>query len=143
MDRLKFRVWAEQNGEGKHYHAESGCPFLMNLNGDVINAPADRNPRVNDTCFARVAYNDVTVEQGTGLRDSEGTLIYEGDVVEVYNPELDEVIAKGEVKWCKHYTGFYIKPKCDDPTRRISCGYHGRHKVIGNIHENAELLEGE
>ena len=132
MDRHKFRVWATQNGEGRYYHAESGCPFLMNLNGDVINAPSDRNPRVNDTCFARVAYNDVTVEQCTGLKDADGTLIYEGDIV----MEWGEWYIPAQIKWDDEGFLAVVWVDMTEPVPE-----YPKAVIIGNIHENPELLE--
>ena len=83
-----------------------------------------------------------TVEQCTGLKDKNGKLIFEGDIVitNIFNtPEIlytityDKQIAAfiGEyVKGCiKQFTTFDGDSQC--------------FEVIGNIHDNPELLEVE
>lgn len=75
-------------------------------------------------------------EQYTGLKDKNGTEIYEGDVVKV---EGDGEIYR--VEWI--YSGFGLEPRYNSPCYPILGNVKLRKKieVIGNIHENPELLE--
>lgn len=91
-----------------------------------------------------------TVGRYTGLTDKNGTKIFEGDIVS----KKDEVYGRvfGTVCFGKYATingdqethvGFYIdwsKSK-DDLLRRDIGFWTKRCEVIGNIHENPELLE--
>ena len=87
-----------------------------------------------------------TVGQYTGLTDKNGTKIFEGDVVRHHNGHPYAAVEKGKVYFDELYCGW----------RRTSNGafHHGVvvtykmspecvYEVIGNIHDNPELLDGK
>ena len=88
-----------------------------------------------------------TIGECTGLRDKNGKLIFEGDIVrEFYNGKC--VVKYGRHKLpccgcCYDYhesVGFYLKDKWDSPHSDDEA-WHGL-EIIGNIHDNPELLKG-
>lgn len=88
--------------------------------------------------------DEIIVEQYTGLKDKDDKEIYEGDIVKArwYRAKNARLDAKGEVKFDEGW--FYIK--CDpDGQDRLGVPIHNCYnlEVIGNIHENPELLGGE
>lgn len=77
-----------------------------------------------------------TVGQYTGLTDRNGTKIFEGDIVSI----------SGDFKgiytcvWEEYHFDYELENK----TMRccLACVYSDDIKVIGNIHDNPELLKG-
>lgn len=76
-----------------------------------------------------------TVGECTGLTDKNGKLIFEGDIVREYNI-LGEPYHSGAVCWSDLFTGWrydYYKGMFGDSI--------SQYEIIGNIHDNPELLK--
>lgn len=127
MDRLKFRVW---DNETQSYEQNLHHCFL-NSKGELFDrSEYDKNER-----FVLYPAVNKSVELCTGLKEKNGNLIYEGDIVDV----LPEVETTGVVKWSDdlaRFTIIYENICCDFDN------YYGYDlEIIGNIHENPELME--
>ncbi|EAC4276792.1 hypothetical protein ABJF43_001553 [Listeria monocytogenes] len=87
------------------------------------------------------AIDEKTIGQYTGLKDKNGKKIFEGDIVRNINGEYSYIGIVNKDR----YT-FYIKgvaPKDNYDFADVSDTVTGKSSliVIGNIHENPELLE--
>ena len=79
-----------------------------------------------------------TVGQFTGITDKNGVKIFEGDIVKANFPYAK----KGLVEWDKKRGSFYVNPI--DGFAAYDKGYKmnaNKLEIIGNIHENTELLK--
>lgn len=74
--------------------------------------------------------------QCTGLKDMHGNEVYEGDFLLGFDDELT-----GVIKWCEESAAFSFES--DTGGAYLSEAYLLNFKVIGNIYENPELLEGK
>lgn len=94
---------------------------------------------------------DVEIELPTGLKDKNGKEIHEGDIVRYAfeYPEgewVEEVsfgkISDGEGYYHDYFLAWRTTDKDGDGHQSL-LDLEGYCEVIGNIHENPELLEGE
>ena len=89
-----------------------------------------------------IEVDPTTICQCTGLKDKNGKLIWENDIMvahlDDYYPE-DKTYAK--ILWRKN--GFYIIENGSEDISPIDKFDQDHFEVCGNIFDNAELLESE
>ncbi len=120
MRALKFRIW--NNGHNEFIRPDYGLiGFCYPLDGRI--AVLTSNSDIIEDCV---------IEQYTGLKDKNGKEIYVGDIVSVRNKNRKNEYNIGVVEFgkaafrCPFLLGKY---------------HSGQIEVIGNVHENADLLE--
>ena len=94
--------------------------------------------------FLPLGMPELVLMQYTGLKDSKGVEIYEGDIVEYYRKTYSNI---GEVVYSNNHASYQISTtnKYMVPIRIGFSGLYGENdeilvKIIGNLYENPELL---
>ena len=77
-----------------------------------------------------------TFMQYTGLKDKTGKEIYEGDILN-HKPLNEKLYSVGKIEYSNIHAQFFIKNNHGTGTRLPETM---RIEIIGNIHENPELL---
>ena len=105
-DRFKFRFWNKLRKSYEYTYDLKCCEYL----------------------------DYVVPEQCTGLKDKNGKLIYENDLI-----KIDDDVAV--INWSDYYARFMLESSED--IFDFERSYAEECEVIGNIHENADLMENE
>lgn len=82
---------------------------------------------------------DIVLEQDTGLKDKNGTKIREGDVVK----NIEGINETAVCVWDESNAEFDFRCKDGKYTKDNVKSWLEMYEVIGNIHENPELVEEE
>lgn len=126
MKGLKFRVWDK---ERECYLDETELAGITPDGKYIL--------YIEDEEISRLEINgNYIVEQYTGLKDKNGKEIYEGDIVTL-NGEW-EAIEHGGCSIVTFENGCF---RVGDGYENEAGSYLSDWRVIGNIHENADLLE--
>lgn len=145
MREILFRGKRVDNGEWVEGHLiwyEDGRARIIPSHTDIFCYEMDES--IIQTVAHRVIPE--TVGQYTGLTDKNSAKIFEGDIVKEYLESLKEIgfnkgFDLGKVFWYSKDVQFLRTSKVFFDDAAILSDSH-KYEVIGNIHDNPELLEG-
>ncbi len=118
--RFWYRAWHKPTKKLFRVHCFTGEHIYENTL-DGVGTPT--NPANADDCV---------LEQCTGLKDKNGRLIYEGDIV------WTDEDGYGHIRWDNELSQFFVATEEYYTFDNI---FPREMEVIGNIHKNPELLE--
>lgn len=144
-DRFRFRAYNKELR--KMYEVDNICPY------------EDNHTKGGEVFLKGIQYNsfyfpeEVEIMQCTGLKDKNGKLIYEGDIVKYAEFDWTDFSFKdweteiAQVVWGNIYDNYYpafdLKDTDFDGTNAFAYLFNEGWtvEVIGNIYENKELLQ--
>ncbi|WP_145437983.1 YopX family protein [Staphylococcus hominis] len=126
---IKFRVWDKEENK---MHKVKTIEFSRRGARIIHLAEVNSNGKGDHKRW----HSSVELMQSTGLKDKNGVEIYEGDIIKTqdgsYGPTKIFVVKRNNSNG-----GFH-------PMTDYDVGYHTElNWVIGNIHQNPDLLEGD
>lgn len=129
MREIKFRAWI-----GEEMVKD---PIIYGVNGDQMAVGSRLNEGLDN--FFIDGEGKYHLMQFTGLKDKNGKEIYEGDICKIRTTEdFNCIDMVGEVRWLEKHWCFRIVVADHDgwsPNEFVKWV-----KIIGNIHENPELI---
>ena len=130
MREIKFRLWDKENK--KMILRDSLYTYFIGLLGDIGRHDVCGNATYNN---GHKFYSEqFEIMQYTGLKDKNGKEIYEGDITKDPDGNVFKVV------WNKGATSFELQNKILHFL--FVQRYIDMFEVIGNIHDNPELLDG-
>jgi|694.fasta_scaffold41490_11 uncharacterized phage protein (TIGR01671 family) len=140
LDKLQFRVWDKGSSNVKAQMIY--CSGFSVLDGNIIRL-YDEYGHIIDSCCATIQ----NLMQSTGLKDKNGKLVFEGDVVqEKYENHLGNIEYENHLVIFKN-SCFQFAIQGDLDNLEIMCSMKEQEdenldvEIIGNIYEHSFLLD--
>ena len=138
MREILFRGKRIDNGEwveGFYFYEIEAC-HCYPPHHRIISGTNDYNDQYGKSDYHPITVDPLTIGQFTGLTDKNGKKIFDGDIVK--DAHHTGVVSFGEFN-CSCCEGVYGWSFSNGADIR----YHSVHEVIGNTHDNPELLGGD
>lgn len=137
MRDIKFRIWDGVKNEWLASSNKDALPYFgFALVGEVMTV---QSPPIWSLDEGNI------VEQFTGLKDKNGTEIYEGDIIVQKSLGSNKSGCRGKITYKEDHAAFMFEVyERGKPVMWLFLNEFNPEKtceVIGNIHENPELLE--
>lgn len=137
MDRYLYKAKRLDNGEwvqGVPFKVEGKWVLLINDNENLLRAHYIEENMWTAEIYA-IEVDSTTICQCTGLKDKNGKLIWENDIVKINNSKGNVLITFGDFEIiCTIPNEKYYKHRLE---------YDTEYEVVGNVFDNPELLESE
>lgn len=126
-DRLTKKLWHTNR---KRFITEFSILQTVNSDGSIEHTYFEFHNKTRQ--LERLCSCHIVEVPCTGLKDKNGKLIYEGDIIQFPDPYKENTLLAHTIKWESHFThtGYWL----NSDFTKLS-------EVIGNIYEDEEILK--
>lgn len=142
-------TWAEYCFNGFVYGSLVKCNNRCYI---AVTAQCSNKSIINNGITTMIEVIPETVGQYTGLTDKNGNKIFEGDMIKPFEDVIDKIVVEfchGQFLLCLYGERGYMAEYGWEESGNYGCfeaeplsSYGDDIEVIGNIHDNPELLKG-
>jgi uncharacterized phage protein (TIGR01671 family) len=135
QDRFKFRAWLKsENRMGRVKNIDFWeSERIISENSDI-----ETHSEYEGLVICG-GLSEVEFMQCAGFRDKSGKLAFEGDIIKYIKKNKYERVAK--IFWSKEEARFKFYEIAEEREIQINFCHQSGIEIIGNIHQNKELLE--
>lgn len=151
--KIKFRVWDKQ--KNCFFSIKNGMVLCIGNTDKYLALSTNQGLYpIPNTGQKDLGWDRWVLQQYIGLKDSKNQEIYEGDIIDTrVDDEVIPDLKKHKYTLLVYWNGFNHtwagKTKIGDPSSCENFPFRGSHykillektKIVGNVHENRELLK--
>lgn len=140
QDRFIKKLWHTNR---KCFIEEFSILQTINSEGNFEHTYFEKSPKGE---LSRLSTCQIKEVLCTGLKDKNGNIIYEGDIVKIGNGSINGSVMETVqvVRWDQKGTKFTAPTfQNDENGNYVEGNFSHYYEIIGNIYENPELLEAK
>lgn len=147
MREIKFRAWFTKRQEMVNVETMNLFSTCVEVGAKVDHEKGGWYTQISESTNRKTALPGstrqvprVVLMQYTGIKDSKGNEVYEGDIIKVNKLTFESSAPLPENLTVTYYGGMFQFFRGKEPLMGLHLAYLDDGEIIGNIFENPELI---